>query len=47
VYLAVPQLGKHIMPIALNVAFFIVFTLSLFVTLKNKSIIGLANGAAK
>jgi hypothetical protein len=47
VYLAVPQFGKHIMPIALNVAFFIVFTLSLFVTLKNKSTIGLANGEAK
>jgi len=47
VYLAAPQLGKHIMPIALNVAFFIVFSLSLFVTLKNQSKIGLANGEAK
>ncbi|TBR38295.1 hypothetical protein CBF23_012385 [Marinomonas agarivorans] len=33
-YLVVPQIGKHIMPIALNVAFFIVFALSLFVLLK-------------
>lgn len=47
VYLAAPQLGKHIMPIALNVAFFIVFALSLFVTVKNQSTIGLANGEAK
>ena len=29
VYLFVPQIGKHIMPIALNVAFFIFFSLSL------------------
>ncbi len=46
VYLAAPQIGKHVMPIALNVAFFIVFTLSLFVTLKNQSTIVLANGEA-
>ena len=30
VYLAAPQIGKHLMPIALNVAFFIFFSLSLF-----------------
>lgn len=29
VYLFVPEIGKHIMPIALNVAFFIFFSLSL------------------
>ena len=29
VYAVAPQLGKHLMPIALNVAFFIFFTLSL------------------
>jgi len=29
IYLIAPQLGKHLMPIALNVAFFIFFTLSL------------------
>ncbi len=29
-YLLAPQLGKHLMPIALNVAFFIFFSLSLF-----------------
>jgi len=29
IYLFAPQLGKHLMPIALNVAFFIFFTLSL------------------
>ena len=29
-YLFAPQLGKHLMPIALNVAFFIFFSLSLF-----------------
>ena len=29
VYLITPQLGKHLMPIALNVAFFIFFSLSL------------------
>jgi len=29
VYVIAPQLGKHLMPIALNVAFFIFFTLSL------------------
>ena len=29
-YLVAPQLGKHLMPIALNVAFFIFFSLSLF-----------------
>ena len=29
-YLAAPQIGKHLMPIALNVAFFIFFSLSLF-----------------
>jgi len=29
IYLFVPQIGKHIMPIALNVAFFIFFSLSL------------------
>ncbi|MEO9276028.1 DUF6796 family protein [Marinomonas sp. 5E14-1] len=44
VYLAVPQIGKHVMPIALNVAFFIVFALSLLVTLKNKSTIALVDG---
>ena len=30
IYLATPQIGKHLMPIALNVAFFIFFSLSLF-----------------
>lgn len=30
IWLAMPALGKHIMPIALNVAFFIFFSLSLF-----------------
>jgi len=35
-YLLLPQLGKHIMPIALNVAFFFVFSLSLLVLIKNK-----------
>ena len=30
IYLAAPQIGKHLMPIALNVAFFIFFSLSLF-----------------
>ena len=29
IYVVAPQLGKHLMPIALNVAFFIFFTLSL------------------
>jgi len=29
IYVIAPQLGKHLMPIALNVAFFIFFTLSL------------------
>jgi len=29
IYLVAPQMGKHLMPIALNVAFFIFFTLSL------------------
>jgi len=29
IYLVAPQIGKHLMPIALNVAFFIFFTLSL------------------
>ncbi len=29
IYLIVPSIGKHLMPIALNVAFFIFFTLSL------------------
>ena len=29
-YLIAPQIGKHLMPIALNVAFFIFFSLSLF-----------------
>ena len=32
IYLVAPQLGKHLMPIALNVAFFIFFSLSLFHT---------------
>ena len=30
IYVIAPQLGKHLMPIALNVAFFIFFSLSLF-----------------
>lgn len=30
IYLIAPQIGKHLMPIALNVAFFIFFSLSLF-----------------
>jgi len=30
IYLFVPQVGKHLMPIALNVAFFIFFSVSLF-----------------
>ena len=29
IYAVAPQIGKHLMPIALNVAFFIFFTLSL------------------
>lgn len=37
-YLVVPQLGKHIMPIALNVAFFIVFTLSLLISFKQNTV---------
>ena len=37
VYLIAPELGKHIMPIALNVAFFIVFSLSLLVVLRDKT----------
>ena len=30
IYLVAPQIGKHLMPIALNVAFFIFFSLSIF-----------------
>lgn len=47
IYLTAPQLGKHVMPIALNVAFFIVFSLSLLVVLKNKPRICLADGEEK
>ncbi len=47
VYLAVPQLGKHVMPIALNVAFFIVFSLSVLVALKNKPRVCLVDGEVK
>ncbi|ETX09658.1 hypothetical protein MUS1_06480 [Marinomonas ushuaiensis DSM 15871] len=47
VYLVAPQLGKHVMPIALNVAFFIVFSLSLFMVFKNKPSVCLVNGEAK
>lgn len=47
VYLAAPQLGKHIMPIALNVAFFIVFSLSLLVVLKNNPRMCLSDGEEK
>lgn len=47
VYLIAPQLGKHVLPIALNVAFFIVFSLSLLVVLKNKPRVCVANGETK
>lgn len=37
-YVIVPELGKHLMPIALNVAFFIFFSLSLFHARNDKKV---------
>ena len=39
-YLIAPQVGKHLMPIALNVAFFLFFLLSLFYARDNHKIRG-------